>query len=158
MGIPVQKWQWPVNQTCPLGATCAACVKLHKGKTVLTFHHERVWERILSGWVISFAFYMPTWDSSRGSIASTYNMAKSWTKHLTSSFPPVLQFTFLWVMRNTERRILVHLSLVFCLKWNLACGLNSLLWRGRDWFCQSGDCLTSSLNHKTIDWEWWIHS
>jgi len=42
MGIPVQKWQWPVNQTRPLGATCAACVKLHKDKTVLTFHQESV--------------------------------------------------------------------------------------------------------------------
>lgn len=42
MGIPVQKWQWPVNQIRPLGATCAACVKLHKDKTVLTFHQESV--------------------------------------------------------------------------------------------------------------------
>lgn len=119
MGIPVQKWQWPVNQTLPLGATCAACVKLHKDKTVLTFHHERVWERILSGRVISFAFYMTTLDRSRGSVARTYNKAKSWTKHLSPAFLPVFQFTFLWVMCPTESRIPALLSLAFCLKWNL---------------------------------------
>lgn len=127
MGIPVQKWQWPVNQTRPLGATCAACVKLHKGKTVLTFHHERVWERILSGRVISFAFYGPTWDSSRGSVARTYNTAKSWTKHPAHAFLPVFQFTFLWVMHPTERRIPALPSLAFCLKWNLAVRLELIV-------------------------------
>lgn len=66
MGIPVQKWQWPVNQTRQLGATRSPCVKLREGKTVLTFRHERVWEGILSGRVISFAFRELTWDASNG--------------------------------------------------------------------------------------------
>ncbi len=56
----------------------------------------------------------------QGSISRTYNTAKSWTKHLAPAFLPVFQFTFLWVMRPTERRIPALRSLAFCLKWNLA--------------------------------------
>ncbi len=56
----------------------------------------------------------------QGSISRMYNTAKSWTKHLAPAFLPVFQFTFLWVMRPTERRIPALRSLAFCLKWNLA--------------------------------------
>lgn len=158
MGIPVQKWQWPVNQTHPLGATCAACVKLHKGKTVLTFHHERVWERILSGRVTSFAFYVLTRDSSRVTsqgriIPQNLEQSISHPPSFLSSSP---LFSESCVPQREEFQLSAHWLSVWSGIWQ--CGLSSLLWRGRDWFCQSGDCLTSSLNHKTIDWEWWIHS
>lgn len=155
MGIPVQKWQWPVNQIRPLGATCAACVKLHKDKTVLTFHQESVGKNFKRA-----SYFVCFLHVEVGQVQGFCRKDIQYDKILNkASHPPSFQsssslFSESCVPQREEFQLSSHWLSVWSGIW--WCVLSSL-WRGNDWFCQSGDCLTSSLNHKIIDWEWWIH-